>query len=326
MDNNLLTSSHSGFRGLHSTVTALLEATNRWAYNIDSGNVNSVVFLDLKKAFDIVDKEVLLSKLHAYGFRGAAGNWFESYFSGRNQQCSVNGRLSNSRSLICGIPQGTILGPLLFLVYINDLPNCLAHAEPRVYADDTLLTFASNNMKDIEFYLNQDLANVNQWLIANKLTLNQSKTEFMLIGSRQRLCTFQSAPNLTINGTPIKQVSQAKSLGVYVDENLSWTTHINEITKKIASGIGALKRVRPFVPLNTLMTIFNSSVQPHFNYCCEVWDSCCKTLAAKLQKLQNRAARVLTFSGYDASADPLIEILGWQKLESQRSFHKAVMV
>ena len=113
---------------------------------------------------------------------------------------------------------------------------------------------------------------------------------------------------------------------MYVDENLSWTTHINEITKKIASGIDALKRVRPFVPVNTLMTIFNSLVQPHFNYCCEVWDSCCNTLAVKLQKLQNRAARVLTFSGYDASADPLIEILGWQKLESQRSFHKAVMV
>jgi len=94
----------------------------------------------------------------------------------------------------------------------------------------------------------------------------------------------------------------------------------------IASGIDAQKRVRPFVPVNTLMTIFNSFAQPHFNYCCEIWDSCCKTPAAKLQKLQNRAARVLTFSGYDASADPLIEILGWQKLESQRSFHKAVMV
>ena len=120
-------------------------------------------------------------------------------------------------------------------------------------------------------------------------------------GSRQRLCTFQSAPNSTINGTPIKQVSQAKSLGVYVDENLSWSTHINEITKKIASVIGALKPVRPFVPVNIL-------VQPHFNCCCEIWDSCCKTLAAKLQKLQHRAARVLTFSGYDASADILIEI------------------
>ena len=232
--------------------------------------MNSAVFLDLKKAFNTMDHKVLLSKLHAYGFRGAAGNRYESYLSGRNQQCSVNGHLSNSRSLICGIPQGTILGPLLFLVYINDLPNCLAHAEPCMYADDTHLTFASNNMKDIELYLNQDLANVNQWLIANKLTLSQSMS---LCSLDLGLCTFQSAPNLTINGTPIKQVSQAKSLGVYVDENLSWTTHTNEITKKIASGIGALKRVRPFVRVNTLMTIFNSLVQPHFNYCYEIWDT-----------------------------------------------------
>ena len=147
VDNNLLTSSQSGFRGLHSTVTALrLEAINCWAYNIDSGNVNLVVFLDLKNAFDTVDHVALLTKLHAYGFRGAANNWFESSLSGRDQQCSVNGHLSNSRSLICGIPQGTILGPLLFLVYINDLPNCLEYAEPRTYADDTHLTFASNNI------------------------------------------------------------------------------------------------------------------------------------------------------------------------------------
>ena len=107
---------------------------------------------------------------------------------------------------------------------------------------------------------------------------------------------------------------------------MDYTYEINEITRKIASGIGTLKRVRPFVPVNTLMTILNSLVQPHFNYCCEIWDSCSKTLAAKLQKLQNRAARVLTFSGYDASADPLIQVFGWQKLESQRNFHKAVMV
>ena len=127
-----------------------------------------------------MDHEVLVSKLHAYGFWGAAGNRFEFYLSGQNQQCSVNGQLSNSRSLICGIPQGTILGPLLFLVYKNDLPNCLAHAEPGMYADDTHLTFASNNMKDIELYLNQDLANVRQWLIANKLTLNQKLSLYSL--------------------------------------------------------------------------------------------------------------------------------------------------
>ena len=252
--NNLLSNSQSGFRPLHSTVTALLEATNSWAYNIYQGNVNAVVFLDLKKAFDTVNHEILLSKLRAYGIGGVAGNWFKSYLNNRNQKCFVNGQLSGSRSLLCGIPQGTILGPLLFLIYINDLPNCLVHSRPRMYADDTHLTFASNNLDDIEYHLNLDLAKVNKWLIANRLTLNQSKTEFMLIGARQRLCTLQSAPCLAIDNVPIKQVSQIKSLGVHIDENLSWNIHIEEVAKKIASGIGALKRVRQFVPTATLIT------------------------------------------------------------------------
>ena len=134
---------------LHSTVTALLEASNNWAYNIDRGSVNAVVFLDLKKAFDTVDHGILLSKLNFYGFTKATSNWFKSYLNQRNQKCFVNGHLSGAQSLRCGIPQGTILGPLLFLIYINDLPNSLAHSHPRMYADDTHLTYIENNIKRI---------------------------------------------------------------------------------------------------------------------------------------------------------------------------------
>jgi len=324
-EHNLISSHQSGFRCLHSTVTALLEATDNWAYNIDSGNVNAVVFLDLKKAFDTVDHDILLSKLNVYGFRGAANNWFKSYLNCRNQKCFVNGCISENRSLTCGIPQGTILGPLLFLLYINDLPICLSYSQPRMYADDTHLTYADNDLSTIELNLNQDLANVSEWLIANKLTLNKSKTEFMLIGSRQRLGTFDDAPSLMINGAPIKQVFNSKSLGVYIDGNLSWTVNIDKSSKKIASSI-ALKRIRSFVPRKTLQFIFNSLIQPHFDYCNVVWGNCNKTLADKLQKLQNRAARILTFSSYDTNADRLFEELGWQKLETQRQVHKAVMV
>ena len=199
-----------------------------------------------------------------------------------------------------------------------------------MYADDTHLTYASNDIDDIDHHFNEDLAKVSEWLVANRLTLNQSKTEFMLIGSRQRISTFNSSPSrgpsLTINDVPIKQVSHTKSLGVHIDENLTWNVHIEKLCKKVASGIGALKRIRPFVQPSTMQLIYNCLVQPYFDYCCVVWDSCGSTLANKLQKLQNRAARVLTSSNYDTNAEYLIEKLSWKNLESQRKIAKAIMV
>jgi hypothetical protein len=257
-NHNLTSNCQSGFRGLHSTATALLEATDNWAYNIDSGCVNAVVFLDLKKAFDTVDHAILLSKLNAYGIRGVVHKWFESYLNGRHQKCFVNGCLSGNRALICGVPQGTILGPLLFLLHINDLPNCLSHSQPRMFADGTHLTYADNDIAKIELNLTNDLESIREWLIVNKLTLNMSKTEFMVIGSRQRLYTFDNAPVLTIDGAPIKQAKSTKSLGLHIDEHLSWSVHVHvdAISKKIASGIGALKRIRPFVPRTTLHILF----------------------------------------------------------------------
>ena len=323
---DIFSKNQSGFRPLHSTVTALLEAADSWAYNIDRGNVNAVIFLDLKKAFDTVDHAILLSKLSAYGIQGDAYNWFKSYLENRTQKCSVNGSLSKTCSLQCGIPQGTILGPLLFLLYINDLPNCLSNSYPRMYADDTHLTYADSNMNAIQSCLNEDLQNISEWLIANKLTLNMTKTEFMLIGSRQKLSTITDTPILTINGTPINQVSTTKSLGILIDSNLTWGNHIDKLAKKIASGIAAVKRVRPFVPSATLHLIYKALIQPHFDYCNVVWGNCSMKLADKLQKLQNRAARTLTFSNYDTDAAQLFERLNWENLSTQHDIQKAIMV
>ena len=179
----------------------------------------------------------------------------------------TNGSLSSKRVLDCGVPQGTILGPLLFLLYINDLPNCLSHCDPRMYADDTHLTYASDNVENIESYLNQDLDNIYSWLRANRLTLNMTKTEFLLIGSRQRQSGLTVSPTLTINGVKDKQVTNTKSLGVIIDDTLDWSSHIEILIKKVASGIGAVKRVRHLVPQTTLKSIYQALIQPHFDYC-----------------------------------------------------------
>ena len=145
-------------------MTALLEATDTWAYNIDRGKINAVVFLDLKKAFDTVNHEILLSKLNLYCINGIAHQLFRSYLGDPAQICSINGLLSSSSSLSYGVPQGTILGSLFFLLCINDLPNCLSNCEPRVYADDTHLTYASNNILNIQTSLKENLEKVNNWL------------------------------------------------------------------------------------------------------------------------------------------------------------------
>ena len=144
-----------------------------------------------------MEHEILLSKLNLYGINGIAHQWFQSYLEDRTNMCSIIG-LSSSCSLSCRVHQGTILGPLFFLLYINDLPNYLSNCKPRMYADDTHLTFASNNIHNIQTSLNEDLENVHNWLRANKQTLNMTKTELMLIGSRQKLSTATVSPTLAI--------------------------------------------------------------------------------------------------------------------------------
>ena len=141
----------------HTAVTA----TDNWACNVDRGNVYAVVFLDWKKAFDTVDHDILLSKMNLYGIQEIALDWFRSYLTNRTERCLVNGSLSRICSLKCGVPQGTILGPLLFLIYINDLPSSLTSCQPRMYADDTHITYADVDVNSIQLNLNRDLGNLN---------------------------------------------------------------------------------------------------------------------------------------------------------------------
>ena len=163
--------SQFGFRKFHSTATALLDCTNDLYVNLDRKMFNLVVLIDLKKAFDTVDHQILLRKLELYGIKGQALTWLKSYLTNQKQKCQIKNSFSSERLIKCGVPQGSILDPLFFLLYVNDLPQCLNKTKPRLFADDTNLTASGESITDLEVAVNSDLENLRKWLIAIKLAL-----------------------------------------------------------------------------------------------------------------------------------------------------------
>ena len=235
--------------------------------------------------------------------------WSSSYLSGRTQRCNVRGKLSTARTLSCGVPQDSILGPLLFIIYINDLPNSLRDAVPRMFADNTNLTLSAKTLTELKLPLTPELNNLSCWLKANKLSLNIAKTELVIIGSRQRLSAQRDDVEITIYDQIIKRVDHTKSLGLTIDAQLSWGKHVEEICKKVSSAIGALKRVRPLKSKEAAIQIYNALIMPGFDYCSPVWDCLSGYLSGKLQKLQNCAARVITKSPFDTNSNHLLSTL-----------------
>ena len=326
-EGSLLSKFQSDFRRKHSTVTALIQMCDEWLENMDNGKLNGVVFLDIKKAFDSINHHILLNKMNEqFGIFGMELNWFESYLLNREQQYCINGELSSNKVITCGVPQGSILGPLLFLLYINDLSDCLKLTTPGMYADDTQIFSSSNDANELVVRLNSDLAHVCNWLKENRLQMHPSKCKMMFIGSPHHINNIICEEPVVANGKPIPRINTQVCLGVNPDENLSWASHIEMICKKASSGIGAIKRIKPFVPMHTLESIYKSLVQPYFEYCSPLWDTCGKLLKDKLQRFQTRAARVISGANNDTHSVDLFNMLSWDTLENRRTGAKSVLM
>ena len=224
----------------------------------------------------------------------------------------------------CGVPQGSILGPLVFLLYINDLCHCLSKTKARLFADDTNLTASANSMTDLEAAVNSDLENVRKWLIANKHSVNVVKTESILIGSKCMIKNISNShPNVFIENRQIKQVYECKTLGVTSDQHLSWKGNTDEICKKVTAGISAIRRIKPFVDQDTLILIYNAIVHPYFDYCSDVWDVFGEAQSKQLQKLQNGAARIILNVSHDIEHTIALRALGREPLQMERKKAKA---
>ena len=218
------------------------------------------------------------------------------------QTCIVQGTNSHLNKITCGIPQGSNLGPLLFTLYINDLPNCLKQTQASMFADDTNISTFGSSLPEIENKINNDLYNVNSWLETNKLTLNAKKTEFMLIASKRKLTQFTENPNIYIGNHNIKQVSKNKVLGILLDEELKWKEYNNAQCKILSKSIALFKRAKCFVTYEALIKIYNSLVLPHFTYCSNVWNDGSCAHMEKLYKMQKRASRIVTGCSYETTS------------------------
>ena len=197
--------------------------------------------MTLKRHSTLSTHEIILHRMSYFGADQKTITWFQSYLSNRTQRRNVNERLSTPRTITCGVPQGSILGPLLFFMYINDLPNCLREASSRMFADDTNITLTAKTLTELKLAITPELSNLNRWLRANRSSLNVAKTELMIIGSRQRLNTQCDEVDIQIDDEMIRKVDHTKSLGLTIDDRLSWSNYVDQICRNVSSAIGVLR-------------------------------------------------------------------------------------
>ena len=288
--NKLLFQYQSGFRGNHSTDSCLIHLQDHIRSHTALGEYTGMVLLDIQKAFDCVDHNILCAKLKALGI--ASARWFESYLSDRSQTVVINGVSSESCKVTCGVPQGSILGPLLFLVYMNDMPSSVSISLFQ-YADDSAILVSGKNVNDISQILSSNLSECYNWLVDNKLSMHPGKTELILFGSKNRL---KKVKNFEINfqGFVTKTSKNVKYLGLILDQFLSGEKTVNDIVNKVNSRIKFLYRQTHFMKIETKKLLASAIVVPHFDYAIASWYcGLTKTLQNKLQLTQNRVIRFI---------------------------------
>ena len=309
----------------HSTQTLLLHCTNAWYTALDRKQYVGVLFLDVSKAFDTVNHPHLLAKLQSLGLDTPTLAWFHSYLSDRCQVTRVEDSYSSPGYTSSGVPRGSVLGPTLFSVFINNLPSVLPPDCTVLFADDTTIFLTGSNHQLLNDALQSCLQKANTWMVQNGLQLNLSKTKCMLIHS----CRTRVVPpqlNLSLSGLQIEQVHTFKLLGVVINDTLTWTDHINHIIAKLSRSINLLRRLSRFLPRPLLVLYLKSYILPSVDYCDIVWNNCTQQDSSRLQTLFNYACRLVLHRPRLSSSCALWEDLGLTCLLTRRKLHLAELV
>ena len=303
----------------HSTLTSLHKVIDDFYDAIDNDELTGICFLDLSKCFDSINHTILLHKLTKYGVVGDAHNWFKNYLHNRSQYVCLNGTKSEESQIKIGVPQGSVLGPILFLLYVNDLSHEIKHSACNFYADDSMLYYSDCDHEVVNEKLQNDLQHVIKWLDKNRLCLNSKKSGVMSIKSGRNLLSRDL--DIFLNNDKLDVNDHVKYLGVNIDNELAWSKHVNATYDKLSPKVNLLRRLSKILPKETLIYLYNSIIKPHFDYCLTVWGNCLEGDINKLQRLQNRIARIVSNNfDYNTPGITIVHELKWFNIRELRDF------
>ena len=320
LDNNIIISHQSGFTPGDSAINQLLNITNEFGKALDEGKEIRVIFFDISKAFDRVWHRGLLSKLQSIGIKGNLLLWFENYLSNRRQRVVINGCCSEWKNIKAGVPQGSILGPLLFIIYINDIVNEI-NSNIKLFADDTSLYLIVDDPISTAESLNSDINKINDWSMKWLVKFNPKKTESMVI-SRKSDKPFH--PQILMDNNHIQCVTEHKHLGIILSDDGTFGKHIDMITKKAFSRVNLMRKFKFILDRKTLEKIYLTYIRPLLEYGDIIWDNKTLFLNNKLECVQVEAARIVTGATRLVSIDKLYTETGWEKLVTRREHHRLV--
>ena len=288
---SLFTKAQFGFREGVSTSHAIINKLQFVYDNLDNGDLVLSIFLDFRKAFDCVDHMILISKLSKYGIRGIALDWFKSYLSDRYQCVAINNSLSEPKPVSCGVPQGSILGPLLFLIFINDFPNSSQHFHFTLFADDSTLScrIPDSSTDIIKNTIERELQSVSNWVNSNKLVINAKKSNFMIFSYRKKF----DLPPLKFGCEVITKTDDIKFLGLYIDKHLNFNRHLRMTCSKISKSIGVLYKLSSFLPAQIMKTLYYTLIYPYLRYSVESWYGASIGVSDAIQVQQKKAIRAV---------------------------------
>ena len=325
-DNFVLSDCQSGFRKFFSTATSVCDIQEYLLNNMNEGYYTTAIMLDLKKAFDLIPHTLIIKKLPYYGVTGKELRWFENYLTNRKQCVVIDGTTSDYRPVKSGVPQGSILGPLLFCLFINDIANVKLSESSKLslYADDTALFFRSKVKSDLETIAQSQFNVICKWLKLNRLILNVSKTKVMLFARKSKIKYMKL--EIYYDNHKLEMVDNFKYLGIILDSRLDWSQHFSYIKMKISKAIGCIRRIKTFLTRKTIINLYYAMILPHIDYCCTSWGIYSQTNIDKLQRLQNKYIRLVYGVSRYTSVSSYQSELNWQPIGERIKYQCCVLV